>query len=57
MLVKYLEIYLSDLEQWLKEWKLSNNVLKRSVMPFAKAGRAHSKTPTSATLCGAKPMG
>jgi hypothetical protein len=28
LLVKYLETYLSDLEWWLREWRITINVLK-----------------------------
>jgi hypothetical protein len=39
LLVKYMETYLSDLEQWLREWRIAISVLKSSAMLFAKASR------------------
>jgi hypothetical protein len=39
LLVKHLETYLSDLEQWLREWRIAINVSKSTTMLFAKAGR------------------
>jgi len=39
LLVKYQETYLSDLERWLREWRFAINILKSTVMLFAKAGR------------------
>jgi hypothetical protein len=35
--IRYLETYLSDLERWLREWRISINVSKSNVMLFAKA--------------------
>jgi hypothetical protein len=43
LLVKYLDTYLSDLEQWLSEWRIVINVSKLSAMLFAKAGRCIPK--------------
>jgi len=37
--VKYLEAYRSDLEWWLREWRIAINVSKGSAMPFVKNGR------------------
>jgi hypothetical protein len=39
LIVKYLETYLSDLERWLSERRISINVSKSSAMLFAKTGR------------------
>ena len=38
LLVKYLETYLSRLEQWLSEWRIAINVSKSSAILFAKSG-------------------
>jgi hypothetical protein len=38
LLVSYLEAYLSDLERWLRVWRIAINVFKRNAMLFAKAG-------------------
>jgi len=43
LLVKYLETYLSDLELWLREWRVAINVKKSSPMLFAKAGKRIAK--------------
>jgi hypothetical protein len=37
LLVKYLEIYISNLERWLREWRIAIKVSKSSAMLFAKA--------------------
>jgi len=50
-LAKYLEIYLSDLERWLSDWRIAINVLKSSTMLFAKTGRCIPK-PRSVQLFG-----
>jgi hypothetical protein len=42
LLVRYLESYLSDLERWLKEWRITINVSK-STRCFSLAGA--SKIP------------
>ena len=39
LLIKYLETYLSDLERWLREWRITISVSRSSVMLFAEAGR------------------
>jgi hypothetical protein len=54
LLVKYLETYLSDLEQWLREWRITINVSKSSAMLFAKASR-HILKPRPIELLG-KPI-
>ena len=51
LLVKYLEAYLSNLERWLSEWRISISVSKSSAMLFAKAGRRIPK-PRAVQLCG-----
>jgi hypothetical protein len=51
LLVKYLETYLSNLEQWLSEWRIAINVSKSSAMLFAKAPR-HIQQPRAAQLFG-----
>jgi hypothetical protein len=38
LLVSYLEAYLSDLERWLRIWRIAINVSKSNAMLFAKAG-------------------
>jgi hypothetical protein len=37
LLIRYLETYLSDLERWLREWRIAINVSKSNAMLFAKA--------------------
>ena len=39
LLVSYLESYLSNLQRWLKEWRIAINVSKSSAIIFARAGR------------------
>ena len=39
LLVSYLESYLSDLQQWLCEWRITINVWKSTAIIFARAGR------------------
>jgi hypothetical protein len=51
LFVKYLQTYLSRLEQWLNEWWIGINVSKSSAMPFAKTGRRIPK-PRSVQLFG-----
>jgi retron-type reverse transcriptase len=36
LLVSYLESYLSDLERWLKEWRIGINVSKSTAMLFTR---------------------
>ena len=36
LLVSYLESYLSDLERWLKEWRIAINVSKSTAMLFTR---------------------
>jgi hypothetical protein len=36
-LIRYLETHLSDLERWLREWRIAINVSKSNAMLFAKA--------------------
>ena len=43
LLVSYLEAYLSDLERWLRVWRIAINVSKSNAMLFAKAGWRFSK--------------
>jgi hypothetical protein len=38
LLVSYLEAYLSDLERWLRAWRIAFNDSKSNAMIFAKAG-------------------
>jgi hypothetical protein len=51
LLVKYLEIYLSDLERWLSEWRIAINASKSSAMLFARTGRRIPK-PRATQLIG-----
>jgi hypothetical protein len=51
LLVSYLELYLSDLQRWLTEWRITINVSKRTAIIFARAGRRYIK-PRSFTLFG-----
>jgi retron-type reverse transcriptase len=37
LLMRYLATYLSDLERWLREWRIAINVSKSNTMLFAKA--------------------
>jgi hypothetical protein len=37
LLIGYLETYLSELERWLREWRIAINVSKSNAMLFAKA--------------------
>ena len=43
--VKYLETYLSELEQWLRKWRIAISVSKSTAMLFAKASRSIPKPP------------
>jgi hypothetical protein len=54
LFVNYLETceYLSDLERWLREWRIAIKVSKISAMLFA-----HTETQTSSALQGANQMG
>jgi hypothetical protein len=45
-LLSYVESYLSDLERWLREWRIAINISKIAAMLFAKAGkRVHKPRP------------
>jgi len=37
--VKYMDTCLSDLERWLREWRIAIDVSKSSALLFAKAGK------------------
>jgi hypothetical protein len=39
LFVSYLDSYLSDIQQWLIEWRIAISVSKSSAMIFARAGR------------------
>jgi hypothetical protein len=39
LLVSYLESYLTDLQRWVSEWRITINVSKSSAIIFALAGR------------------
>jgi len=39
LIVSYLQSYLSHLERWLTEWRITINVSKSSVIIFTRAGR------------------
>jgi hypothetical protein len=43
LLVKYQEIYLSDLERWLRKWRIAIIVSKSTAVLFAKVG-SHIQT-------------
>ena len=43
LLVSFLEAYLSDLERWLREWRIAIDVSMSNAMLFAKAGCRVSK--------------
>jgi len=51
LFVKYQETYLSDLERWLKKWRIATSVSKDSAVLFNKARRSIPK------LRPAKPVG
>jgi retron-type reverse transcriptase len=51
LIVKYLDIYLRDLERWLSEWRIAINVSKSSAMLFAKA-RRRIQQPRAVQLFG-----
>jgi hypothetical protein len=51
LLVSYLESYLSDLQGWLSDWRITINVSKSSAMIFARAGQRFIQ-PRSLTLFG-----
>ena len=38
LLVSFFELYLGDLERWLREWKIAIKVSKSNAFLFAKAG-------------------
>ena len=46
LLVKYLEIYLIRLEQWLSEWRIAINISNSSGILFAKPGWRFSEPLT-----------
>ena len=46
LLINCLESYLSNLERWLREWRIATNVSQIATMLFAKAGkRVHKPRP------------
>jgi hypothetical protein len=49
LLVSYLESYLSDLERWLKKWRIAINVSKSTAMLFT---RRHIQKPRPVQLFG-----
>ena len=51
LLVSYLESYLSDLQQWLSEWKIAINVSKSTAIIFTHAERCFIQ-PRPVTLLG-----
>jgi hypothetical protein len=51
LLVSYLESYLSYLQRWLSEWRISINVSKSTAIIFARAGRRFIQ-PRPVTLYG-----
>ena len=51
LLVSYLESYLTDLQRWLREWKIAINVSKSTAIIFARAGRRFIQ-PQPVTLFG-----
>ena len=38
LLVSYLESYRTDLDRWMREWRIAINIFKSNTMLFAKAG-------------------
>jgi hypothetical protein len=56
LLIKYLEAYLSDLERWLREWRIAINVSKSSAISSTRPV-GPSQNPNSTTLRGANSMG
>jgi hypothetical protein len=57
LLVSYLDTYLSDLEQWLREWRIAINVSNSNANIFAKVRNAFPQSPNSTAVQGANPMG
>jgi hypothetical protein len=51
LLVRYLEVYLRDLERWLSEWRIAIKVSKSSAMLVAKTDRCIPK-PRAVQLFG-----
>jgi hypothetical protein len=51
LLVIYLESYLSDLQQWLSQWRIAFNVFQSTAINFARAGRRFIQ-PRILTLFG-----
>jgi len=51
LLVSYLQSYLSHLERWLTEWRITINVSKNSAINFARAARRFIQ-PRSVTVFG-----
>jgi hypothetical protein len=51
LLVSYLESYLSDLQRWLNEWRISIDVSDSTTIIFARAGRRFIQ-PRPVTLFG-----
>jgi hypothetical protein len=43
LLVRYLEAYLGRLELWLRDWRITINVIKSTAMLFVKATRRNQK--------------
>ena len=39
LLVSYLESYLNDLQQWLREWKIAINLSMSTAIIFMRAGQ------------------
>jgi retron-type reverse transcriptase len=54
LLVSYLESYLSNLERWLKEWRIAINVAKSTAMLFT---RRRIQKPRPVLLFGSQSYG
>jgi hypothetical protein len=54
LLINYLALYLTDLEWWLREWRIAINVSKFAAMLFAKNGKRVHK-PRQVQILG-KPI-
>ena len=56
LLVTYLELCLNELQRWLREWRIANNVSKNTAIIFAPARRRFIQ-PRPVTLRGTNGMG
>ena len=57
LLVIYLESYLTDLQQWLSEWRIAIDASKSTAIIFAACRTVLHPAPTSNILRGTNPIG